>query len=72
MRNQLMESEREFLRQESGQSSFEYVLIAAGAILIVTMALIIMRHTVLPSINEQAGQSIGNFSNLVAGFNKTK
>ena len=67
-----MQKYREFAFEESGQSSFEYVLIAAGAILIVTIALIIMRRTILPSINEQAGQSLGNFSNLIGGFNKTK
>lgn len=63
---------KRFLREEKGQSSFEYVLIAAGAILVVTIALVIIRRTVLPTINEQAGQSLGNFSNLIAGFNKSK
>lgn len=61
-----------FVRDESGQSSFEYVLIAAGAIMIVTISIIIMRRSVIPAINEQAGQSLGNFSNLIGAFNKTK
>ncbi len=62
---------KRFFSDERGQSSFEYVMIAAGAILIVTIALLILRRSVIPSINEQAGQSMGNFSNLIGAFNKT-
>lgn len=64
--------QKSFFFDEKGQSSFEYVLMAAGAILVVTIALIMMRRSVLPAINEQANQNLGNFSNLIGSFNKTK
>jgi len=63
--------EKIFVEKEA-QASFEYVLMAAGAVLLVTIIILIARGQVLASANQQANESVGNFTNILGGFNKTK
>ena len=50
---------------DDAQGAFEYILLLAGVLLIVVIAIVILRNSVLPSANEQLNQSTGNYRNVV-------
>jgi len=65
-------TENGFSSDSAGQSSFEYVMILAGAILIVTIVILVTRSQIVSSISKQTNQSVGDFLGILSNFNKTK
>ena len=51
------------LTDNRAQGAFEYVLLLAGVILVTVIAILILRGSVLPSVNRQINNNIAGFQN---------
>ncbi|MBI3588495.1 hypothetical protein HY995_05315 [Candidatus Micrarchaeota archaeon] len=52
--------------EEKSQGAFEYVLLLAGILLVVVMAIVILRSSVITGAQEQVNSSVGAYRNATA------
>ena len=60
-----------FLKERRAQGAFEYILLLAGVLLIVVLAIIILRGSVLGAANNQIQSGIGAVGNASSACNGT-
>lgn len=51
----------DFLADERAQGAFEYILLLAGVLLVVTIAIVILNKNVLPAASSQLNESLSDW-----------
>ncbi len=54
---------------QTGQTSFEYILIAGGILLMIVVVLLIVRSNILAPINSNVNSGVNNYTNILNQFN---
>jgi uncharacterized protein (UPF0333 family) len=58
-------------RAQRAQTSMEYLLIAAAVVMIIAITVLLVRNNVIAPENSAVNKGIGNYTNLLNGFNAT-
>ena len=51
---------------DRGQGAFEYIMLVAGVLLVVVLAIVVLRTNVLPGAGAQLGASVNEWRKLVS------
>ncbi len=55
----------DLISEEKAQGAFEYIMLVAGVLLVVVLAIVVLRSSVLPGAGAQLGQGVSEWRKLV-------